>query len=381
MAERDSVSKPHKSELAMAEAKSSSASSETLYSVQYLRAAAALAVVFYHISALSQQTWGLDPERVDHVGAAGVDLFFVISGFVMAMIVARPGPFDGREFWVRRIARVVPAYWVITLAVFVLAWFRPSLFNSTTADLHTLLASLSFLALDHGDGATGPLLVVGWTLNYEIFFYAIVALTAGLFGDRRLYGTSLVIITLVVVGAWLRPAGPTLAFYTDPILLEFVFGILVYSTWSRTRDAGPGLAPLAVFGAGAILLFLQWERPVGDLRVLFWGIPSAAVLYGGLGVLTFRSTLLARLGEWSYALYLTHVFVITLYIKHVISAVTTVEFPWQVHYLIMTAFTLAGAAAYHMIIEAPLSRWSLRLLRRRHVAPIAATVPATGPAE
>lgn len=360
----------------MAEAKSSSTSSETLYSVQYLRAAAALAVVFYHISALSQQTWGLDPERVDHVGAAGVDLFFVISGFVMAMIVARPGPFDGREFWIRRIARVVPAYWVITLAVFALAWFRPSLFNSTTADLHTLLASLSFLALDHGDGNTGPLLVVGWTLNYEIFFYAIVALTAGLFADRRLYGTSLIIIFLVAVGAWLRPTGPTSAFYTDPILLEFIFGILVYSTWSRTREPGPGLAPLAVFGAGAVLLFLQWERPVGDLRVLFWGIPSAAVLYGGLGVLTFRSTLLARLGEWSYALYLTHVFVITLYIKHVISAVTTVELPWQVHYLIMTVFTVAGAAAYHMIIEAPLSRRSLRLLRRRPVAVAVATEPA-----
>ena len=381
MAEWDSVLKPQKSELAMAEAKSSSASSETLYSVQYLRAAAALAVVFYHISALSQQTWGLDPERVDHVGAAGVDLFFVISGFVMAMIVARPGSFDGREFWIRRIARVVPAYWVITLAVFALAWFRPSLFNSTTADLHTLLASLSFLALDHGGGNTGPLLVVGWTLNYEIFFYAIVALTAGLFADRRLYGTSLIIISLVAMGAWLRPSGPTLAFYTDPILLEFIFGILVYSTWSRTRDSGPGLAPLAVLGAGAILLFLQWERPVGDLRVLFWGIPSAAVLYGGLSILSFRSRPLARLGEWSYALYLTHVFVITLYIKHIISAVTTVELPWQVHYLIMTVFTLAGAAAYHMIIEAPLSRWSLRLLRRRHVAPVAATVPATGPAE
>ena len=379
MAERDSVLKPQKSEMAMAEAKSSSASSETLYSVQYLRAAAALAVVFYHISALSQQTWGLDPERVDHVGAAGVDLFFVISGFVMAMIVARPGSFDGREFWIRRIARVVPAYWVITLAVFALAWFRPSLFNSTTADLHTLLASLSFLALDHGDGATGPLLVVGWTLNYEIFFYAIVAMTAGLFADRRLYGTSLIIISLVAAGAWLRPAGPTLAFYTDPILLEFIFGILVYSTWSRTRDSGPGLTPLAVFGAGAVLLLLQWERPVGDLRVLFWGIPSAAVLYGGLSILSFRSKLLARLGDWSYALYLTHVFVITLYIKHVISAVTTVELPWQVHYLIMTVFAVAGAAAYHMIIEAPLSRWSLRLLRRRpHSAAIA---PAARPAE
>jgi len=362
----------------MSAARSRSVSSETLYSIQYLRAAAALAVVFYHISALSQQTWGLDPERIDHVGAAGVDLFFVISGFVMAMIVARPGDFDGKQFWIRRIARVVPAYWVITLAVFVLAWNMPNLFNSTTADLYTLLISLSFVALDHGDGSTGPLLVVGWTLNYEVFFYAIVALTAGIFADRRLYGASALIICLVAAGAWLRPADPTLAFYSDPILLEFVFGILVYRTWSQTRDSGPGLAPLAVFAIGTVLLVLQWERPVGDLRVLFWGIPSAAVLYGSLRMLTFKSNFLMRLGEWSYALYLTHVFVITLYIKHVISAVTTVELPWPVHYLIMTIFTVLGAAAYHMIIEAPLSRWTLRLLRRRPrpVAAAAATEPA-----
>ena len=355
--------------------------SDTLYAVQYLRAAAALVVVFYHISVLSQQTWGLDPERIDHVGAAGVDLFFVISGFVMAMIVARPGEFDGREFWIRRIARVVPAYWVITFAVFVLAWNMPNLFNSTTADLPTLLASLSFIALDHGDGSTGPLLVVGWTLNYEIFFYAIVALTAGVFADRRLYGASALIIALVAAGAWLKPASPSLVFYSDAILLEFVFGILVYRTWNQNRVGGPGLAPLVVFAIGAVVLILQWERPVGDLRVLFWGIPSAAVLYGSLGVLTFRSPLLARLGEWSYALYLTHVFVVTLYIKHVISAVTTVELPWPVHYLIMIIFTVLGAAAYHMIIEAPLSRWTLQLLRRRSTPQPATASPLAEPAE
>ncbi|WP_417435251.1 acyltransferase family protein [Hoeflea sp.] len=361
--------------------RSSSAPSETLYSVQYLRAAAALAVVYYHISTLSQQTWGLDPERIDHVGAAGVDLFFVISGFVMAMIVARPGTFDGREFWIRRIARVVPAYWVITLAVFALASFKPSLFNSTTADLFTLLASLSFVALDHGDGSTGPLLVVGWTLNYEMFFYAIVALTAGLFADRKLIGTSVVIICLVAAGVWLQPAIPTVNFYTDPILLEFIFGILVYRAWSQTGHGRPGLTKLVVFATGAVLLILQWERPVGDLRVLFWGIPSAAVLYGGLGVLNFRSTLLARLGDWSYALYLTHVFVITLYIKHVISAVTTVELPWPAHYLIMTVIAVLGAAAYYMIIETPLSRWTLRKLRRQPVSGVAAAAAVTGPAE
>ena len=121
----------------------------TLYPVQYLRAAAALVVMLFHVSVLSQETWGLDPRRVDYVGAAGVDLFFVISGFIMAMIVDRPGRFDGRDFWVRRVARVAPAYWIITCFVFVLAVAAPSLFNSTTADIAALVASLLFLRGRH----------------------------------------------------------------------------------------------------------------------------------------------------------------------------------------------------------------------------------------
>ena len=342
-------------------------SSQTLYSVQYLRAAAALAVLLYHISALSQQTWGLDPERIDHAGAAGVDLFFVISGFIMAMIVARPGNFDGREFWVRRIARVAPAYWVITLVVFGLIWLKPQLFNAPISDISTLLTSLSFIALDHGGGNTGPLLVVGWTLNYEMFFYALVALTAGLFGDRRLIGVSVALIALIALGQWLRPVNPTLVFYTDPILFEFVLGILVFKTWNQARTTGQGLAPLAMLVAGSILLLIQWERPVGDMRTVFWGVPAAAILYGALGTLNFRNSLLLRLGDWSYALYLTHVFVISLYIKHIISRVTFIELPWQIHYLIMVGAACAVAAMFHVLVERPLSRWMLHRMRRSSV--------------
>ena len=349
----------------MSAARSSSISSETLFSVQYLRAAAALAVLFYHISTLSQKTWMLDPERIDYVGAAGVDLFFVISGFIMAMIVARPGDFDGRQFWISRIARVVPAYWVITLAVFVLVWVMPQLFKETTSDLQTLLISLSFVALDHGNGNTGPLLVVGWTLNYEMFFYAIVALTSGLLGDRRLISASAGIIALVVLGQWLRPSHPTLMFYTDPILLEFVLGILVFRIWNHLRESRRNLAPLAMLITGTLLLMLQWERPVGDMRALFWGVPAAAMLYGALGVLTFRNAMLIRLGDWSYALYLTHVFVITFYIRHVISQVTTIALPWQVHYLIMTVAACACAALFYVMIERPLSRWALKVMHGR----------------
>ncbi|WP_290775847.1 acyltransferase [Hoeflea sp.] len=356
-------------------------SSQTLYSVQYLRAAAALAVLLYHISALSQQTWGLDPERIDHAGAAGVDLFFVISGFIMAMIVARPGNFHGREFWVRRIARVAPAYWVITLVVFGLIWLKPQLFNAPISDISTLLTSLSFIALDHGGGNTGPLLVVGWTLNYEMFFYALVALTAGLFGDRRLIGVSVALIALIALGQWLRPVNPTLVFYTDPILFEFVLGILVFKSWNQTRTTGQGLAPLAMLVAGSSLLLIQWERPVGDMRTVFWGVPAAAILYGALGTLSFRNSLLLRLGDWSYALYLTHVFVISLYIKHIISRVTFIELPWQVHYLIMVGAACVVAAMFHVLVERPLSHWMLHRMRRSPATKPAPTASAAGLAE
>lgn len=339
--------------------------SETLYSVQYLRAAAALAVVFYHISTVSQKAWGLDPERIDQVGAAGVDLFFVISGFIMAMIAGRQQEFDGKDFWIRRIARVAPAYWVITLLVFVMAWQMPNLFNSTVADLYNLMTSLSFVALEQAGGGTGPLLVVGWTLNYEIFFYAIVALTAGLFSDRRLLGASAVIICFVAVGILLNPATPSLVFYTDPILLEFVFGILIFHAWIRSRAEGVGIMSMAFFAAGILLLVWQWERPLAEWRAFYWGVPAAAVLYGGLGALRFKSALLARLGDWSYALYLTHVFVITFYIKHGIYSVTAIDLPWPVHYLIMTVLAFAVAGAFYTLVEVPFSRWTLRLLRGR----------------
>lgn len=359
----------------------SSSSSKTLYSIQYLRAAAALAVLFYHISAMSQETWGLDPAHIDHAGAAGVDLFFVISGFVMAMIVARPGDFNSKDFSIRRISRVAPAYWVVTFGVFVLGWIMPQLFNAATTDLQALLVSLFFLAVDHGDGDTGPLLGVGWTLNYEMFFYAVVALSAGLLGDRRLIATSTTLIALVVLGLCLKPAHPSLVFYADPILLEFVLGILVFRTWNHTRETGQNLAPMAMLITGAVLLLVQWERPAGEWRVLLWGVPAAAVLYGTLGTLTFRNALLSRLGDWSYALYLTHVFVISLYIKHIISRVTFIELPWQVHYLIMTAVACACAGLFYVLVERPLSGWVLRMMRGQSDGPGIPLAGASKPAD
>ncbi len=137
-----------------------------------------------------------------------------------------------------------------------------------------------------------------------------------------------------------------------------------------------------MFLTGTVLLVLQWERPVGDLRMLFWGVPAAAVLYGALGTLTFRSPLLARLGEWSRAP-LSHPRLRhhPLHQAHHLRSDDDRTAVAGAYYLIMTIFTVAGAAAYHMVVEAPLSRWTLRSLRRPQPALKQTVRPTTGPAE
>lgn len=349
--------------------------------VQYLRGFAALAVFLFHVSSLTVATWGPNAAGIDHVGAAGVDLFFVISGFVMAMIVSRPGPFRPGNFVMRRIARVVPGYYIATLGVFVLALAAPGLLKSTTADFWMLLRSLAFVPWPDAHGSMAPLLLVGWTLNYEIFFYVLVLLIAGLFGDRRLYGVIGCLCTLVVLGWIFHPAHPTVAFYTDSILLEFTFGIIVWHLHKAISNEGAETASFLVFVGGVVFFALQHERDPGVYRALVWGVPGAMILYGGLRMMRFRSRSLAVLGDWSYAFYLTHLFVITGYIRIVMPRLPDLELIWIYHYTAMTVISLSVAWGFHRFVEVPANRFIVsRFGRRRQDEAMSGGEAAAAPA-
>jgi exopolysaccharide production protein ExoZ len=144
-----------------------------LGTIQHLRAIAALGVVFYHAS--SQVNGG----HSDYVrmGAAGVDLFFVISGFIMwVTAIARDEP-PGR-FALKRLIRIVPLYWLITTAVLLLVLAKPDLMRSASLNLTHIASSYGFIAWPHPRSAHRfwPLVIPGWTLNYEMLFYAIVTI-------------------------------------------------------------------------------------------------------------------------------------------------------------------------------------------------------------
>ena len=338
--------------------------------VQYLRGFAALAVFLFHVSSLTVATWGPNAAGIDHVGAAGVDLFFVISGFVMAMIVSRPGAFRPGDFIVRRLARVVPGYYIATIAVFLLAFVLPSILGSTTADFTRLATSLAFLPWPDGDGAMAPLLLVGWTLNYEMFFYVLVLLTAGLFGDRKLYGLVAVLVILTVAGWVVQLGNRTLAFYTDTILLEFAFGIIVWHVHRYLDGEGRDAVYFLSFFVGTIFLAVQHENDPGTYRTLFWGVPGAMILLGGLRMMRFPSPVMASLGDWSYAFYLTHLFVIAGYIRIIMPHMPDLELMWLWHYWAMTIIALSVAYAFHRFVEAPLNRYFVRRFGARSAKPV-----------
>ena len=304
----------------------------TLLSIQYLRGLAALAVADTHIG------WS----RTE-VGAAGVDLFFAISGFIMVHIADRhptPGAFLGA-----RLRRVAPLYWVLTLL---------------TAAIHgsglTHLL-LSLVVWPHLDPDSGSMTVIppGWTLTFEMFFYLVFAASLWLAPRARVPAISAVLILLAAFTAcW--PRGTFLpAPYPIGMLLEFVGGAWICLAWRRgwlPRGAA-GLA-LTVLGLG--LLLAQWTAPKPEeMRWLLWGGPTLLILAGVLGMEAGgwlgRLPLLRALGDASYSIYLTQMLALPL-IKPAVHALPT---PLAIP-LAIAGCALVGLAC-HWAVEKPLLRW------------------------
>ena len=337
---------------------------KVLLNIQALRALAAFLVVFVHLEPL---VWPVGaPRDVFYFGHGGVDLFFVISGLIMVATTARPDMTAGK-FMVNRITRIVPFYWTITVFVFCIALVAPMLMQATRADMSELVRSLLFIPFQKSNGFTHPVVFLGWTLNYEMAFYVLFA--AGLLTGRRLLGlaiTGSVLVAAVLIGVVVRPTDTLGQFYTAPLILEFALGMalgLALPAFSRAR---PG--PL-VYLAGAIAFALLVSGPLlwgqGE-RLFIFGLPAAVLVACALamerGGVAVSSPLIQRLGDASYALYLTHFFVTQAVIKA--SSVVGIDTLWPVIATCFGTFVLVGmiGLAVHFTIEKPMSSAARRWL-------------------
>ncbi|MFG1320046.1 acyltransferase family protein [Xanthobacter autotrophicus] len=340
-----------------------------LESLQYLRAVASLMVVVFHLGAPLSRLGLTAPWPQS--GAAGVDIFFVLSGFLM-LVTTRGRESYTATFYVKRMVRIVPLYWIVTTASLALLLLAPQLVKSGKADAWHILASYLFLPARHPVlGTLEPLVVPGWTLNYEMFFYLVWGV-ALLLPDRvRLTAITLFLAGLAVLGRLVPSENPFLAFYTAPIMLEFVFG-LALGLWYLE---GPALARgwgFVFLAAGFVSLLAQGDVPAGT-RVIQWGIPAAMVVAGALVLERARPVkrigAFVLLGDASYALYLVHGMVLSAVGQVFVHLPLSAPLSFIACAICGVGAAIVVAIAVHLAVEKPL----LRLMSRKPRANRAAT--------
>lgn len=285
--------------------------------LQILRFVAAMLVVVMHITqAISIHITGRGTAHYWGLGGAGVDIFFVISGFVMTITTSGlPGRRGARfgsawVFFKRRLLRIVPLYWFYTLLKAALILALPALAVTSTIEPGHLAASLLFIPTVSPWGLVQPTLQVGWTLNFEMLFYAVFALAIALGAPRIRF--CLLVFLSVFLAAQHLPGSVALSFYGNSIIFEFILGIGIAQALLRYRPPPAAVGGLLL--AGALFTFaLGWDN--NSARLMPWGIGAAVIVLGTVWLepLVARAPLapqLSFLGDASYSIYLSHTFVV-----------------------------------------------------------------------
>ena len=334
-----------------------------LAGVQTARGVAALMVVVYHATraiSLPQYIGYVPFANAFGFGHAGVDFFFVLSGFIItyahAADIGRPDR-SPRYLW-RRATRIYPIYWVVTGIEIVRALFAPD----TAVRLEPMHLLNSMLLVP---ARLDPLVGVAWTLKSEMLFYTIFTLAIL---DRRLCRPLLAgTLLFVLAGTVTAPENPLLHLMVSPFNIEFLMGIAAARRLASHRTPRPA----AVAACGVVLflmtgiLELQGIVPLNGLigRALY-GSASVAIL---LGVVELERQGTLRIGaiglmfgNSSYGLYLIHLTVVTIAIRMAAHFGVLATGPGGVAVAVLVALAVAAAVALHVGVERPIARWIQR---------------------
>ena len=344
---------------------------ERIEGIQELRGVAVLLVVAVHaiFAGMAQTHRAFLPAvpNLTFFGNGGVDLFFVISGFVMAHTLARPQ--TARTFLIARWRRIWPLYIVGSL-IFV-ALFP----DDRTQQMATLVPTFLILPLTDTAAYHLPALKIGWTLGFETLFYLVVALAIA---GRRGQVFVLAAMTFAAAASFvLTPVWAPLRMLVNPLAGEFTFGILMWLAWRwpPARAASPAVFTAAVLAllagiAGLIPITVSTdpEEAVSGhslARVIVWGLPWAGVTFG-LACRQPRSrkdaSVLSRIGDASYSIYVFHLTAIVVITR---SGVVPTGSIYLYVALVAAASIAVGLAAYRWIERPLLHRLSRSRLTSR----------------
>ena len=307
-----------------------------LDAIQLLRAIAVLMVVYLH-TLLTAAQWPHHPQPLQlqffhlaDVGAAGVDIFFVISGFIITVVAARyTAPKKPWLFLKKRFTRVIPLYWLVSLISIGLFFLHGKTFPRAA-----IVKTIAFFPFFDNSFFDLPVLSRGWTLSFELLFYLVIALSIRLAGKRYAIITIAFFISCILVNYALLPARYTLiGFLGNAIMLEFLIGILaayVYLSANKVNRraanflwmSGLACLLLSVFTSLGNLMHTPetWAGVASLQRSIIWGIPAFLLVTGitlkeKLGTFYVHPCWIA-IGNASFSIYLTHAILIqSIYVR------------------------------------------------------------------
>lgn len=335
-----------------------------LSSIQALRGLAALLVVLGHAQEEATQMTNGAFQRLPGPWGSGVDIFFLISGFIMIYSTRNDyGSWaSAGRFIKRRIQRVVPPYYFFTIAMAIATLLVPEQLDTAQFSWEALVGSLLFLPVTNAEGSIRPILSLGWTLNYEMFFYLIFAICLPFSRRAAVSWTLFALALIVLLGAVFKIDSAAWTFYTNPLLLEFGLGVALGVLFvQKDRATGVNWLP----ATAVIVALLAWsykEDPQLMHRVATLGAMSTILLAIALWQPPSMSPTTERvtglLGDASYSLYLSHPFALAIW-KLVWRLPETAFFNW-LYVLTASLFAIACAVAFYFIVEKPLIRFFAR---------------------
>ncbi|MFI2903129.1 acyltransferase family protein [Klebsiella aerogenes] len=314
---------------------------KVINNIQLLRGMAALLVVMYHIPALVEK-YGLgtyNPLSIGRWGAFGVDVFFVISGYIMAKVSSgkSKSPF---VFITKRFERIYPLYFILTVSLVLIQFLYPSIFKEAIYGLGQNVTSLLFISrfFDY----EYPTLYVGWTLEFEMFFYVIFFLTLFVKKENIRYSLlSVAIVFSVVAGI------------SSAIAIEFIYGVAIYEITSRgiikKINASPMYFYIVLLACCGVAAAINIPiRPDSPGRPFNYGLIAFVMVLSAVVFNDSNENVLTKLGDSSYSIYLTQVFSIPLILKVAVAANVS-DMPVAMFYLTTAFVGLAGNITYRYV--------------------------------
>jgi len=318
--------------------------------IQAARAIAANAVIFFHLQGIEKKYGHGSPIISDNAawGACGVDLFFVVSGFIMATIAARE---SSRTFILSRLSRIFPIYWFYTAVVLAFSLLAPHML-AERVPAPTLWRSLLLVP-----DVASPVLAIGWSLTHELYFYAVFAVLLA-FGFVRPAALFVWALLCVIGHETITIASPVLAVVFHPMTLEFILGVCVglavkagYSRFSRAAGMlGVAMLFLSFFGYAPTEVYDGWN---GWHRVFAFCVPFALIIYSVTAKEdpnATRTSPLVSIGNATYSIYLSHTLLLSA-LGRIFMALPVRGVAAEIVFIVfcLVATNLFGLASYRFI--------------------------------